>query len=215
MIRAEVGDIVEILFLNNATIPYSIHPHGVFYTKDSEGAWHTNATEGSSVDPGQTFPYTWRVPERAGPGEGDPSSILWLYHSHRSEVNDTNSGLIGPTLIYRQGSLDPETQVAKDVTTELILLFSLFDERSSQYYAQNSHRVLHAREEEGEAAKNPEIWADMMQAINGYVYGNLPGLTVNLGDRVRWHVSAVSLCWRKSVGQIGKGNLLLLLRGKG
>ena len=27
-----------------------------------------------------------------------------------------------------------------------------------------------------------------MHSINGYVYGNLPGLEMCLGDRVAWHV---------------------------
>ena len=38
ILRAEVGDTIKILFKNNATHSYSMHPHGVFYDKDSEGA---------------------------------------------------------------------------------------------------------------------------------------------------------------------------------
>ena len=34
------------------------------------------------VAPGATYTYHWQVPERAGPGSNDPSSIVWLYHSH-------------------------------------------------------------------------------------------------------------------------------------
>ncbi|MGH0185636.1 UNVERIFIED_CONTAM: hypothetical protein FKN15_018577 [Acipenser sinensis] len=36
-IRAEVGDEIIIHLKNFALRPYSIHPHGVFYKKDSEG----------------------------------------------------------------------------------------------------------------------------------------------------------------------------------
>ena len=45
---------------------------------------------------------TWTVPEDAGPGPKDLSSKLWMYHSHVSETNDTNSGLIGPIVITRK-----------------------------------------------------------------------------------------------------------------
>lgn len=37
VIRAEVGDTIKVHLKNFATRPYTIHPHGVFYEKDSEG----------------------------------------------------------------------------------------------------------------------------------------------------------------------------------
>lgn len=37
VIRAEVGDTIKVHLKNFASRPYTIHPHGVFYTKDSEG----------------------------------------------------------------------------------------------------------------------------------------------------------------------------------
>src|SRR3989449_5961220 len=36
LIRAEVGDTIKVVFKNNATRAYSLHPHGVFYRKDSD-----------------------------------------------------------------------------------------------------------------------------------------------------------------------------------
>jgi hypothetical protein len=38
VIRAEVGDTLYIHFTNRASRRYSVHPHGVFYLKNSEGA---------------------------------------------------------------------------------------------------------------------------------------------------------------------------------
>jgi hypothetical protein len=32
VIRAEVGDTIKVVFRNNATFPFSLHPHGVAYT---------------------------------------------------------------------------------------------------------------------------------------------------------------------------------------
>jgi hephaestin len=40
VIRAEVGDTIKVVFRNNANFPFSLHPHGVAYTRDSEGAMY-------------------------------------------------------------------------------------------------------------------------------------------------------------------------------
>ncbi len=42
-----------------------------------------------------TYTYTWLVPERAGPGPGDLSSVVWLYHSHVNEQKEVDAGLVG------------------------------------------------------------------------------------------------------------------------
>ncbi len=34
------------------------------------------------------------------------------------------------------------------------------------------------------------IESNLMNSMNGYVYGNLPGLTMRHGERVRWYVMA-------------------------
>ena len=47
VIRAEVGDTIRVVFKNNASRPYSVHPHGVFYAKDSEGAPYNDGTSGA------------------------------------------------------------------------------------------------------------------------------------------------------------------------
>ena len=90
VLRGEVGDTIRVIFKNNATHPYSMHPHGVFYNKDSEGAGYADGDFGADkeddVPPGQTHIYTWEVPERSGPGPNDGSSVVWLYHSHANEL---------------------------------------------------------------------------------------------------------------------------------
>jgi hypothetical protein len=45
-ICAEVGDIITIYFKNKSEFPLSVHPHGVFYEKDSEGAPYNDGTHG-------------------------------------------------------------------------------------------------------------------------------------------------------------------------
>lgn len=45
IIRAEVGDTIKVHLKNFASRPYTIHPHGVFYEKGSEGKWTTAIKE--------------------------------------------------------------------------------------------------------------------------------------------------------------------------
>jgi FtsP/CotA-like multicopper oxidase with cupredoxin domain len=191
VIRAEVGDTIMVHFMNHATIPYSIHPHGVFYNKDSEGADYNDGTSGAdktdgAVPPGGTHTYVWRVPERAGPGPGDPSSILWMYHSHVNEPRDENGGLIGPMIISARGTTRPDG-TPRDADREFVLMFKVFDENDSHYLDYNiEHFAGRPR------SVNPDdedfIESNLMHSINGYVYGNLPGLTMRQGERVRWYV---------------------------
>ena len=73
ILHAEVGDTIKVVFKNNATHPYSMHPHGVLYKKDSEGSDYNGGSgamddRGGCVAPGLTHTYTWQVPDRAGPG---------------------------------------------------------------------------------------------------------------------------------------------------
>ena len=48
ILRAEVGDVLRIHFTNRASRNFSVHPHGVFYLKDSEGALYNDNTAGRS-----------------------------------------------------------------------------------------------------------------------------------------------------------------------
>lgn len=76
IIRAEVGDLIEIMFLNNLTENYaSMHSMGLMYDKGSEGADYPNNTmpgqqspfvETMAVSPGRCVVYKWMVNEGAG-----------------------------------------------------------------------------------------------------------------------------------------------------
>lgn len=59
----------------------------------------------SHVSPGTTFTYEWDVPEDVGPTDQDPDCLTWLYYSAVDAVRDTSSGLVGPLLVCRKGSL--------------------------------------------------------------------------------------------------------------
>jgi manganese oxidase len=191
VIRAEVGDTIVVYFKNNASQPYTIHPHGVFYQKDSEGAGYNDGTSGAdkeddAVPPGGTHTYQWIVPERAGPGPGDLSSVLWMYHSHVDEPADTNAGLIGPMIIVREGMMGPDGRPT-DVDREFVNMFTVFDENASPYLDHNI-QAFTGRPRTVDPDDDGFIESNLMHTINGYVYGNLPGLTMNRGERVRWYL---------------------------
>ncbi|HKZ98899.1 MAG TPA: multicopper oxidase domain-containing protein [Thermoplasmata archaeon] len=202
LIRAAVGDTIVVVFKNNARFPFSVHPHGVFYLKDSEGAPYADGTTLKADDlvgPGQTHTYTWPVPERAGPGPMDGSSILWMYHSHVDEPGDTNAGLIGSMIIARRGSAAPDA-VPMDVDREFVTMFTVFDENRSPYLRQNIETYVIAKWWPKMSPSNREsfiedlmeddafVESNLMHSINGYVFGNLPGLVMDRFERVRWYL---------------------------
>jgi FtsP/CotA-like multicopper oxidase with cupredoxin domain len=202
LIRAEVGDTIVIHFRNNATQAYSMHPHGVSYSRDSEGTPYadTNMAGAGLVPPSQTRTYIWNVPERAGPGESDGSSVVWLYHSHNWEPKDVNAGLIGPMVITRRGMARPDGS-PKDVDREFAMLFMLIDENQSHYLQHN----IDAYTQEPQSVDKREFAlsdvhgnfhgaghgfaaANFRASINGYMFSNIPMVVMKRGDNVRWYV---------------------------
>jgi manganese oxidase len=190
VIHAVVGDTVVVVFKNNARFPLTVHAHGLFYTKSSEGAPYLDGipasyTPGNGVPTGKTFTYTWQVPARAGPGPGDGSSVLWMYHSHSDEVRDVNTGPIGPIVVTAKGMARPDG-TPKDVDREVFAMFAEYDESSSRYFASNvADPLINPRHVK---AVGPFLFDDMLWTINGFSYGNMPMPTMRLGQHVRWYV---------------------------
>ena len=195
LIRAEVGDIIKVFFKNNTKFFCSMHPHGLAYAKESEGALYTDnaspeAKKGDAVPPGQTYTYTWTVPERAGPASGDSSSILWVYHSHFVEPRDMNTGLLGPILISAKGSTKPDG-TPKDVEREFIVAFAVFDETESWYFESNA--MNRKKYTQGLRFSDPAFRQRyLLYSLNGLIEGNLPAMTMKKGERVRWYLFANS-----------------------
>lgn len=192
LLRAQVGDTIRIFFRNNTDRPYSMHPHGVFYEKDSEGAPYADddgATNGDAVPPNGEHTYTWVVPARAGPGPGDGSSILWMYHSHVDEPRDANTGLIGPIIITRPGKARLNG-VPQDVDREFVNMFMIYDENLSWYIEDNIARTGVVPNEDFEEFEE----SNLKHAINGFLWGNFPlvagdqAMTMTRGERVRWYL---------------------------
>ena len=141
LLRAEVGDTIRVVLKNNTRRPVSLHPHGVFYNKNSEGAPYNDRTsEGDRADdgvaPGREHTYEWPVPERAGPTEHEGSSAFWMYHSHVSEEEDVNAGLVGPMIVTARGKAKPDG-APTDIDREIITAFAEMDENMSWLFDEN------------------------------------------------------------------------------
>jgi len=183
-----------------------MHPQGVFYKKDSEGSSYDDGTTGAdkeddNVAPGRTHVYTWEVPERAGPGPNDPSSIVWLYHSHSTK--DVASGLIGTIIISRAGMAGSDGR-PKDVDREFVSLYMIFDENASWYLDHNIQTYTSdpkgvnkldftPADNQGNVSVTGTGFAaaNSKGTINGYLYANMPLMTMKKGERVRWYLATI------------------------
>ena len=205
VLHAEVGDTIKVVFKNNATHPYSMHPHGVAYEKSSEETAYGGVPSEQTgvVEPGKTHTYTWEVPERAGPRPSDASSVVWLYHSHAVEAKDVNAGLIGAIVIARRG-MARDDGTPKDVDHEFVTLFMAFNESQSWYLDHN----IETYTSDPKGVKMDDIvpvdgaghyfltgsgFGDttIKWSINGYIYGDMPMMTMKRGQHVRWYLVTI------------------------
>ncbi|KAI4828787.1 hypothetical protein KUCAC02_022862 [Chaenocephalus aceratus] len=206
VLRAEEKDTIKVVFKNKASRPYSIQPHGVQYSIEDSGTLYYNELEESHtakklrelkkeprvvtplpaalVRPGTIYTYEWTVPVDAGPVQGEADCLTYLYYSGVDPVKDTHSGLMGPLLICRPGSLKKGVQ--KNYNKEFHLMATTFDENLSWYLDENKNTVPGPV-----TVDDAFIESNKMHAINGFVYRNLPGLTMCKGDKVTWHVSGL------------------------
>ena len=167
ILRAEVGDILEVEFLNRARGPHSIHVHGLRYDKQNEGAHYAPflGGKGAAVPTGERFRYRWTVSEGSGPASDEGPARLWLYHGHVNPSEEINSGLIGPIIVTARDKANPDGS-PRGIDREFVTLLMVFDEMSGS--------------ESG-----------LFHAVNGYIFGNLQGLKMPINSKVLWHVAAL------------------------
>ncbi|KAM4799040.1 hephaestin isoform X6 [Urocitellus parryii] len=193
VLHGEVGDVILIHLKNFAARPYTIHPHGVFYEKDSEGSLYPDGSSGllkadDSVPPGGSHTYNWTIPEGHAPTSADPACLTWIYHSHVDAPRDIATGLIGPLVTCKKGTLvgnaPPRRQ---DVDHSFFLLFSVVDENLSWHLDEN---IVTYCSDPASVDKEDEAFQDSnrMHAINGFVFGNLPELSMCAQKHVAWHL---------------------------
>ncbi|XP_044090901.1 hephaestin isoform X5 [Neovison vison] len=193
VLQAEVGDVIIIHLKNFASRPYTIHPHGVFYEKDSEGSLYPDGSSGrlkadDSVPPGGSHIYNWTIPEGHAPTDADPACLTWIYHSHVDAPRDIATGLIGPLITCKRGTLDENyPRQRKDVDNDFFLFFSVVDENLSWHIDENI--VTYCSDPTSVDKEDAAFQeSNRMHAINGFVFGNLPDLSMCAQKRVAWHL---------------------------
>jgi FtsP/CotA-like multicopper oxidase with cupredoxin domain len=196
VLRGEAGDTLKVVFKNNAHFPFSMHPHGVLYDQSSDGI--------KGVMPGETFTYTWILDPRSAPGAGEPSSKLWLYHSHANERRDLAAGLVGAIIVSAKGTVKPDG-TPKDVDREFVAIFCSLDENQSWYLTENISKYISDpknlekntqfifRDIDGERVNMSFAGSNVRETINGYIFGNASGFTMKQGEKVRWYTAGMGI----------------------
>ncbi len=107
-LECEVGDVLRVHFRNGDEHfgqAVTMHPHGVRYTPDYDGAYMGDFTRvGGFIAPGEEFTYTW---------EATPDSVgVWPYHDHGpNETLNTPRGLFGSLIVREKDAKRPDVEV--------------------------------------------------------------------------------------------------------
>ncbi|KAJ3592346.1 hypothetical protein NHX12_007473 [Muraenolepis orangiensis] len=178
-LRGQEGETIVVTFRNMADRDYSIHPHGIAYGKQSEGAQYFDNTsqkekEDDVVCPGGEHTYYWEVTPDVAPQKDDPACLTYTYVSHLNVVQDYNSGLIGTLLICKPGSLN-ELGEQVHFPQEYVFLFGVFDEKESWFTPAGYSNIDH-----------------VMHTINGYALGSLPDVNICAHCTVSLHLVGMS-----------------------
>ncbi|KAG7331178.1 hypothetical protein KOW79_005147 [Hemibagrus wyckioides] len=190
VIRAQIRDIIKVVFKNKASRPYSIYPHGLTIDKASEGVnYPDGGNQTHAVQPGETYTYVWRVIEEDEPLNSDSRCLTRMYHSAVNTPRDIASGLVGPLLICKSQSLSTRN-VQLRADKEQHAMFAVFDENKSWYL--NENILTFCGDPKTVKPDDPDFYkSNVMHTINGYVYESGQVLGFCNGEIVTWHVSSV------------------------
>ncbi|GAB2714247.1 multicopper oxidase domain-containing protein [Kitasatospora kifunensis] len=190
VLRAEVGDLIRVHFRNNDDHyrwPHSMHPHGVLYNRDNDGAWVADDPDrpGAAVPFGQTYTYTWACP---------PSSVgTWPYHDHSMPQSIPAPTGAGGNSVRKEYGLDEAQRLSSadpvmEIGAELGLLgvLAVTDEQTPKVdreFVLFLHDVY--------KADIPSLGQNL-NLFNGAAFlGNTPTFTAKTGDRVRWRIASL------------------------
>lgn len=218
-LRCEVGDLLEILFVNRLSKNYaSMHSMGLAYEKSSEGSVYPNNTApgqespfvtSEAVPPGGCSVYKWMIPDTAAPATGEDARTH-AYHSYVSFEADLNAGLIGPQMVYHAGDM----KRVMNTYREFPLLYMTYNETRSFLSGVNSNVTGVTNTSRGVQFKdtitghhygNQSVWqpqlanllsshlinAPTFYALNGYIFSNNPVFDMCEGDKVIWYLYAM------------------------
>ncbi|KAF6717873.1 Coagulation factor VIII [Oryzias melastigma] len=191
-IGAEINELLTVVFKNKASRPYSFHLHGVYDGNQGSGLGQAGSKDapvgipGEPVSPGEIRTYNWKINKKQGPTDSEFNCKTGAYYSTVDKERDLHSGLIGPLVICKVGTLEIHLHT-KPTVLDFSLLFHAFDETKSWYLQENLQKYCTPPCE----ASTDDPWyhtSNTFAAINGYVAETLPGLMVAQHQQVRWHL---------------------------
>ncbi len=166
---------------------------------------------GAAIAPDARFTYVWYLDDASGPLPNEPSSKGWLYHSHVGGEGEINLGLVGFIIVTDPKRARPDG-TPNDVDREMPALFMIFNESGGDpddrrpssaggaavlnplgagLTLQNG-QLAPAISNAAKAGRTVDAFElreeGQRHAINGLIYGNLTGLEMNEGERVRWYL---------------------------
>ena len=176
LMRAEVGDSFVVVFKNKTRYPVNMQVHGLAATGGSE-----------LVAPGARKTYRWSVPESAGPGPSDGSSILWTYNSGGKGMSE--SGLVGPVIVTRRG-VSRSDGTPNDVDREFVIAFHEIEEPNAATWAESLADTVTNPQHVKPALFPPRfvLNSNIFVNLNGFAFGNMPMLFMHRNERVRWYL---------------------------
>jgi FtsP/CotA-like multicopper oxidase with cupredoxin domain len=152
---AEVGDVI-VAHVRNADEHFgqavTMHPHGVRYTPDYDGAYLGDYTRvGGFLAPGEEFKYTW---------EATPDSVgVWPYHDHGpNHLVNTARGLFGAIIVRERGAKAPDVETVLFLHSFAPNITNLDD----QFQVVNGHTA---------AGNTPIVRARVGQDVAWHVFG--------------------------------------------
>ncbi len=150
-IEANVGDRIVVHFQNTLKTPVTIHPHGVLYSVDMDGAYKGKFTDpGGFVQKGDTVDYVWEAtPEAAG---------AWMYHDHGPmDPLPLYKGLFGSIIVRDPGEPRPD----KDFFAAFHSFLPVATGLDRAFYCINGHAY---------AGNTPTFRASVGQDVAWHVY---------------------------------------------
>lgn len=193
VLRGLAGEFLAVTFLNRGGQPLSMHPHGVKYDKDSEGShYQPRPGLGAAVGPGAKFTYVWQLDAESAPMPTEPSTKGWLYHSHVNGDEEANLGLIGFIVVADPARARADA-TPTDIDREHAALFMMFDEsglgeaerEAAEYASLSTNNAVPVKPW---WQTQEQLEQGVRASINGFIFGNTPGLEMNEGERVRWYL---------------------------
>ncbi|KAG2438725.1 hypothetical protein HXX76_005270 [Chlamydomonas incerta] len=143
LLIAEVGDRLEVHFRNALAdlpqYPVNIAPGGGLVDAGTDAACAGSAP----VSAGDHCVYRWIVPDTAGPGRDDVSTVAYGYTSSVDVASAPNLGLVGALVVAGRGELQPPAApgaapLPAGVDFLVPLYFQVMDENASPYLPANA-----------------------------------------------------------------------------